>query len=154
MYNIVFDHDGTLVDTDRTGSLFPGIYDLIHELNDESTNLYVWTARNRASTVEFLKSLGIIGEFEDIHTATNALPKPIIEGLIGMLPENFDPQKTIVIGDSYTDMIGGKKIGAKALGVCWAHTSLEQKHILKEFGADQLFDEVSELKDFINNWRK
>lgn len=153
MYNIVFDHDGTLVDTESSRSLFPGIYELIHELNKSGTNLYVWTARNRASTVEFLKTLGIIGEFEDLSTATDALPKPVVDGLLAMLPNDFDPKKTVVIGDSYTDMIGAKKIGALALGVCWGHQSSEQREILVEFGADHIFNHVSELKEFLNNWR-
>ncbi len=153
MYHIIFDHDGTLVDTERTRSLFPGIYDLFSELAADSTKFYVWTARNRASTVEFLKSLGIIGEFEDICTATDAPPKPVVDGLLAMLPADFDASKTIVIGDSYTDMIGAKKIGAMAIGVTWGHARAEQREILKEFGADQLFNEVEELIKFIKEWR-
>lgn len=149
---IVFDHDGTLVDTDYTRKLYPGIKELIELIDSRGIAMYLWTARNRASTIEFLKTLGIIGKFQDICTSTDALPKPIIEGLLNMLPEDFDPQNTLVIGDSYTDMIGAKKIGAKSLGVCWAHSDLEGEKILKEFGADELFKTVEDLKKYIDKW--
>jgi len=154
MRHIVFDHDGTLVDTEKTRGLFPGIYELICELEQKGHEIYLWTARNRASTVEFLKTLGIIGKFSDICTSTDAQLKPVVDGLLNMLPENVDPNFVLVIGDSYTDMIGAKKIGATGIGVTWGHSSSEQAQVLREFGADIILNEVNELKDYINQWSK
>lgn len=43
------------------------IAEFLDELSQNDVKLYVWTARSRFSTVEFLKSLGIIGRFEQLH---------------------------------------------------------------------------------------
>jgi phosphoglycolate phosphatase len=150
----VFDHDGTLVDTEKTRELYPGIKELLEQIENNGDKIFLWTARNRASTIEFLKTLGIIGKFCDICTSTDAQPKPVVDGLLAMLPDDYQTQEVFVIGDSYTDMIGARKINAKALGACWAHTNSEQAEILKEFGADYLFHSVKDLKDTLNKWSK
>ena len=57
---IVFDHDGTLVDTESSDfKVFPEIKELLVDLSDLGFKLAVWTARPHRSTFLSLKNLGI-----------------------------------------------------------------------------------------------
>lgn len=146
--HIVFDHDGTLVDVDGSKALFSGISELLDELSQIDVKLYVWTARTRFSTVEFLKSLGIIGRFEQLHCSTDPCPKPETQGLSDML-DGAAPSSVVVVGDSFADMIGAKNYGAYAIAALWADGSPQHRQSLMESGADCLAATVGECKEKI-----
>ena len=58
--HIVFDHDGTLVNTDKFPySLFNGMKELLLDLKSQGFELYIWTARPRRSVLEITNQLGI-----------------------------------------------------------------------------------------------
>lgn len=146
--HIVFDHDGTLVDTNQTKSLYSGIENLLEELSQKGVKLYVWTARERFSTVEFLKSLGIISRFEELSCSTDCAPKPNKEGLLDMLGQ-ADPSTVIVVGDSGTDMVGAKNYGARSIAALW---SVPQDYVerraseMDRYGADFMARTVEDCK--------
>lgn len=146
--HVVFDHDGTLVNMQGGRVLFPGIRELLTELSQKQVKLYVWTARNRYSCVEILKSLDIIGFFEDISTATDCEPKPNPEGLEDMLP-GVNTQEVAMVGDSYTDMVGANKFGALAIGVLWDHPSDKAKEVLEHMGAHHICKTVAECRELL-----
>jgi phosphoglycolate phosphatase len=149
--HVVFDHDGTLVNTDlKNYELFDGIEDLVQSLQQQGIKSYVWTARNRYSTVEILKSLAIITSFEDISCATDTVPKPSPAGIEEMLP-GIDPSTVAVVGDSYADMIGANKFGAIAIGALWNDASEDAKQVLEEFGASHLCFSVKECKEILES---
>lgn len=147
--HVVFDHDGTLVDTSRTGELYSGILEMLEQLNQNGVKLYVWTARSRYSTVEFLKSLGIISRFEQLRCSTDADPKPCASGLADMLG-NPDPTSVIVVGDSFTDIAGAKSFGALSIGALWdsqdGQDRRRHRETLQECGANFLADSVEECR--------
>lgn len=149
--HIVFDHDGTLVDTSRHPKvLFKGIYELLKELKDIGLKLYVWTARDRKSTQEILKNLEISHIFEDISTATDGIPKPNLDGLETMLFD-VDPKNVLIIGDSYTDILGAKNFGCSSIVVLWDDPKNQDRvNSLKQFEADHICFEVSVCKKLIN----
>ncbi len=131
--HIVFDCDGTLVDTSQLKyCLYPGIKDLLIALAADSI-LYVWTARDRRSTLRILEELGISTFFEQISTIDDAFPKPHISGLVDML---HDTKKSLIcmIGDTSNDIIGAKNFGVKSIGVTWNRSA--SATVLKESGAD------------------
>jgi phosphoglycolate phosphatase len=130
---IVFDCDGTLVDTARLKyCLYPGIKDLLKALAGDST-LYVWTARDRRSTLRIFEELGITGFFEQICTIDDALPKPHISGLSEMLNET-QKNSICMIGDTTNDILGAKNFGIKSIGAVWNRGASEVT--MKEAGAD------------------
>ncbi len=144
--HIVFDHDGTLVDTNGNGQLYPGILDLLDKLGLEGLKLYVWTARTRHSTVEFLRSLDIITRFEDLYCSTDSYPKPDAEGLKEMLG-NVDPSTVVIIGDSMSDIYGASNYGAHSIGVCWASEGDSyHKQVLLDAGAEEVASTVVECE--------
>lgn len=147
--HIVFDHDGTLVKFElNKKSLFDGVKEFLKALNQNGSKLYVWTARNRQSTIESLKSHGILHYFEDICTSTDADVKPSTDGLESMLGDT-DKSHICVIGDSITDIVGAKSFKVMALGAAWNNPCDSELSYLKEYGADYVFKEVQECMSFV-----
>jgi len=146
---IVFDHDGTLVNTSIYDyALYPGMLKLLIHLEQKGIRLYVWTARNRNSTVEILRSLGIIDKFDELACGNEAKRKPEIEALENLLP-GIDPKEVAMIGDSLGDIIGGSKFGASAFGAMWGHGSDYVKEAFLEHGAVESFMRVEDLESYL-----
>lgn len=146
MKHIVFDCDGTLVDTSGTrNQLFPGIKDFL-EAHRKDCLYYVWTARGRTSTVRILEELGIRFYFEDISTPDDAIPKPHIAGLVDLLGRTAK-SAICVIGDSGNDMLGAKNFGVLAIGAMWNKDTRES--YLKGAGADFIVSDPVECSKLI-----
>jgi phosphoglycolate phosphatase len=144
--HIVFDCDGTLIDTSFFEyRLYPGIKELLLELSGEN-NLYVWTARGRASTLRLLEQSGLSSFFQDISTPDDAPQKPHIQGLkdlVGDVPKH----SVCVIGDSSYDIIGAKSFGVLSLGAVWSKEARIES--LREAGADFIVSHPSECSKLI-----
>lgn len=131
--HIVFDCDGTLVDTsDFRYVLYPGIKELLLDLAPDYA-LYVWTARDRLSTLRILKELGVLELFENLCTVDDALPKPHISGLAQLV--GTSPKSQIcVVGDTSNDILGARSFGVKSIGAGWNQEL--RVGILQELGVD------------------
>lgn len=146
MKYIVFDCDGTLVDTStRDYSLFPGIRELVVELAAVH-QLYVWTARDRISTLRILQENGIYSYFEGLATVSDAPPKPHIGGLQSLL-NGVAKEAICVIGDSSNDIFGAKLFGVTAIGAAWSPQTNGSN--LKDAGADFIVSHPSECSKLV-----
>lgn len=146
--HIIFDHDGTLVDTTKyPRSLFKGMKELLKTLRSHGVECYVWTARNRASTVEILESLAIIGHFKALSCGGEMTPKPSTDGLEALLID-APKEEILVIGDSFGDVIGGTSFGAFSVGALWGHGSENARSQMEKVGAQKCFSSVSEFETF------
>ncbi len=147
--HIVFDHDGTLIDTTQLDkALFPGIKDMLTELKELGAHLYVWTARGRQSASDILSAQGVLSYFDSMVCGGEAPQKPDITGLQEMLYD-IDPEEVIILGDSLGDIIGGKSLGAVSLGALWAHGSDEASGMYYEYGAKRCFLSIEECREYI-----
>lgn len=149
--DIVFDHDGTLVDTTvYPRSLFKGLKELLHDLNSQGVNCYIWTARNRQSTTEILTELGVIGQFKAMSCGGEMAQKPSVEGIENL---GINPSKdgVLVIGDSLGDVIGGSSFGAFSAGALWGHGTDRGRAQMQKVGADICFATVEEFKKFLKD---
>ncbi len=98
--------------------LFDEMKDLLIKLIESGYRLYVWTARDRMSTISILKSLDVVKFFYEFRCLDDTIPKPHPKGLQEMLP-GVDKSKVIMIGDSITDIQGAKEFGCKSIAALW-----------------------------------
>jgi phosphoglycolate phosphatase-like HAD superfamily hydrolase len=116
---IIFDHDGTLVDTDSPDfKVFPGIKELLVDCQKLKFDLAVWTARSHKSTVESLKSLDIAHFFGEIYGHDDGLSKPHPMGL-QQISAGLNKQQILHIGDSIGDVEGALSFGIEVIAACW-----------------------------------
>lgn len=142
--HIVFDHDGTLVDTsglDRV--LYIGMKDLLKELRGQGIKLYIWTARGRKSTLEIIDEVGISSFFEELSCQGESSSKPSPEGIKHILYD-VDPACVCVIGDSSGDMVGSKLYGSYGIGALWGHGTDRGRQVMMNSGADICCESVVE----------
>lgn len=146
MRHVVFDCDGTLLDTSsHPYRLYPGIKELLNDLAQDCT-LYVWTARGRASTLRVLQESGVVQLFEAFYTADDGVGKPYVQGLdslVGACPK----ESIIVIGDTSNDIFGAKNFGIKSIGVLWNGEA--RRSVLLECGADFIATDPKECSKLI-----
>jgi phosphoglycolate phosphatase len=99
-------------------ALFEGIKDLLLELSKRQYSLYVWTGRDRKSTLDILKDLGVVGMFYDFRTASDGMPKPHPQGMYELVGD-FEKTKVILIGDTVADQQGASNFGCSFLPAGW-----------------------------------
>lgn len=126
--------------------LFNGVKTLLDKLIADGFKVYVWTGRERPSTLEILDNIGIKEAFEDIRCRGDCDPKPSVAGLTEML-SGIDPNKIVVIGDSYADMQGAKAFEAWAIGCTWCENA--RADILTDYGADVIIDQPLDCYNWI-----
>lgn len=145
-YHIVFDCDGTLLDTSNFRySLFDGIKELLEELSKDCT-LYVWTARDRSSLKRYLEEFGISSYFSATCTLEDAPAKPHIAGLVQLLGET--PKESVcVVGDTMNDILGAKHFGAKSIAAAW--NKEVKSAFLADIGADFIVNDPLECSKII-----
>lgn len=121
-YCVVFDHDGTLVNTAPSLGekihVYPGILEVLQILSDKNIDLYIWSARPRASMIRITKELGLFSYFRDVRGSDDTLPKPHPAGL-KELTEIYPETNVVHIGDGTGDYNGAKLLGIPFIAACW-----------------------------------
>ena len=124
--------------------LYPGIEGTLEELRTLGLQLAVLSNSEGIFIRTILERLGVASRFfrlvgEDDMPA----PKPDPRGLLRMLElAGSEPQRSVYVGDSRTDLETARAAGLIAIGVTWgAHTRRE----LEDFGFDALIDEPAQL---------
>lgn len=148
MRQVVFDCDGTLLDTSKYPSTFyPGIKELLLDLATDC-QLFVWTARGRDSTLRVLEENGVRHLFEAVVTPDDAPPKPHVRGLQDLVGDSVKAS-ICVIGDSSVDMAGARNFGVLAIGAIW--NSRAEVGYLREAGADFIVSHPAECSKLIRS---
>lgn len=146
MKHVIFDCDGTLIDTSGPKyKLFPGIKELL-EKHKEECIFYVWTARGRSSTLRILEELGLYSYFDSFFTVDDGLSKPHVMGLVTLVGKTAK-DSICVIGDSTSDILGAKNFGVLAIGATW-NKDVKPEH-LQVSGADFIVSHPSECSKLI-----
>ncbi|MDA8793192.1 HAD-IA family hydrolase [Bacteriovoracaceae bacterium] len=138
----VFDLEGTLVETSYQEIIcLPEIKRLLADLDANGKSLYLWTMRDRKSSLEILKQTGLISYFTDFCClgSDSYAYKPDPEGIISMLPDDFNSEEVLVVGDSYKDMQAGKRLKSHTLCAGWySAPNKEMVQRLECLGVDQV----------------
>ncbi len=129
-------------------NLFDEIFDLLVKLSSRKCRLHLWTARDQRSAMIILKQHGLESFFNTMSFATETDSKPHSKSL------TFDWMRAsknsiVVIGDSPTDMLGAKNIGALAVAAVW--DPYAHHNSLIAAGADLHFSKIGELDSWLTN---
>lgn len=106
---------------------FPGIPQLLQQLQKAGATLAVVTSRRQEGTYRSLDHMGITGYFQAIICAeqsTTHKPEPE-PALIALAQLEKKPANAIFIGDSFYDLRCGRQAGTKTCGVTWGAGTLE-----------------------------
>lgn len=124
---------------------FDGIAELMDRLSERGLEIYVWTARDRASTREILMRLGLMKYVLEMRCFDDCTPKPHPQGLLELTGHIENKKEIIVIGDSTTDIKGALQYGAHAFAAIWGPSA--NKDELLAAGAEQLVQTPEEFLD-------
>lgn len=141
--------------TDNFGDqikLFPGIKELILEVEKQGFKMGLVTSRLYKTTMEGLEKFGIKEYFDVIVTAEDVTkhkpdPQPINIALEKM---GSVPEKSVMLGDTLFDLLCSANAGVKSVLVSWSLAlGGKTKEELGEAAPDYIIDKPEELLDII-----
>ncbi|MCR4689944.1 MAG: HAD-IA family hydrolase [Lachnospiraceae bacterium] len=123
---------------------FPGVEELLDELDRKNIIMTIATARNRKSLTDFLTKWGMLERFQLILCGEDTKRlKPFPDPVLKTLEElDIRPENALVIGDMPVDIEMGKSAGAYTCGVTYGNSDRES---LKKAGADFVVDSLEEF---------
>ncbi|HNB28837.1 MAG TPA: HAD-IA family hydrolase [Alphaproteobacteria bacterium] len=125
--------------------LFPGIRDLILDLEAPDVFLGVATGKNLRGLEHTLRGHGLRERFHTLQTADLCRSKPDPEMVLRAMAETaMEPAATVVIGDTSFDMEMARAAGATAIGVAWGYHDVAE---LWSSGAQAVISHPAELLD-------
>lgn len=126
--------------------LFPGVVTMIRRLQKLGHIFYLWTARDRSSTLDLLRQVGIINWFKDIRCGDDGERKPHPEGLQEMLSD-INKEDIIMVGDGTMDIEGAKQFGVASIGAIWSRVT--NRHVLTSCGASYIAETPHHCLEFL-----
>ncbi|MFB7138070.1 pyrophosphatase PpaX [Gottfriedia sp. NPDC056225] len=120
------------------------VYETIETLHRLGYKIGIVTTKAR-NVVEMGLSLGRLKQFFDvvvtIDDVQNAKPHP--EPIqLALKKLNSIPEESLMVGDNYHDIEGGKNAGTKTAGVAW---SLKGKEFLATYKPDFMLEKMSDI---------
>lgn len=100
---------------------YPGILNILNSKQFESHHMAIITNKNIISSQLLLSELNIIGFFQTIRGGgLNLNLKPEPDMLVDAMNElNLEPNQTVMIGDSWTDILSARNAGIVSILVDW-----------------------------------
>ena len=133
---------------ESTLKVFPEIPHVLEILNKRKVPCFVVSSKKTAVVKRNLAAHDLVAFFEEIigsDAVTHYKPHP--EGINKVVAHyQFDPTKTIMIGDAIFDIQMGKAAGVKTIAVTWGSHDPKK---LSEENPDALVDAPREILDFL-----
>lgn len=133
---------------ESTLKVFPEIPHVLEILNKRKVPCFVVSSKKTAVVKRNLAAQDLVAFFEEIigsDAVTHYKPHP--EGINKVVAHyQFDPTKTIMIGDAIFDIQMGKVAGVKTIAVTWGSHDPKK---LSEENPDALVDAPREILDFL-----
>lgn len=132
----------------RQEKLFPGIIDVLDQVEEAGYLLSIITSRSSGRLQDLLDANGLGKRFIKLKTTDNGPGKPNPFLMNQTLSElGIDKENAVMVGDTTFDMLMARSAGTAAIGVCWGVHDPEE---LSEAGAHHVIDEVHLLPGTIN----
>jgi phosphoglycolate phosphatase len=127
--------------------LFPGIGELLVDLDGGSRRLAIATGKSRRGVDHLLGKHGLAGRFVSVQTADGNPSKPHPAMLLQAIAEaGGRPDEACMIGDTTYDMEMATLAGVAAIGVGWGHHTADQ---LTAAGARAVARDATALRDLL-----
>ena len=127
---------------------FDGVYETVHTLKNSGVKIGIVTTKVLRVVEKGLK-LARLDPFFDVIVALDHVknakpdPEPIYKALALL---ESKPEETIMVGDNYHDILGGKNAGTKTAAVAW---SMKGKDYLMGFSPDYLLENMTDLLEIM-----
>jgi len=120
------------------------VFETVEALHNKGYKIGIVTTKAR-NVVEMGLNFSRLKQFFDtvitIDDVKNAKPHP--EPIqLALKKLNSTPEETIMVGDNYHDIEGGKNAGTKTAGVAW---SLKGKDFLETYQPDFMLEKMSDI---------
>lgn len=132
---------------------YEGVFEAVKALKEAGFKLGIVTTKKRDIALRGLQISGLIDYFEvivaydDIERA-----KPDPEAILkAMQILHSTAKETIMIGDNYHDILGGKNAGTKTAGVAWSEKG---RDYLAGFDPDYMLENMLDLLDIVGSIHK
>ncbi|QTL97744.1 HAD-IA family hydrolase [Iocasia frigidifontis] len=133
--------------------VFPTGLETIDYLKDQGYYVAILTNKGRGGLINGLEMFNLTDKI-DIYLSKDDLnkPKPDIEGFkIIMDSLKLRPEEVLMVGDSPSDIIGGKNAGIKTVLV--SYTCFKLKEVMK-LNPDYFIDQLNDLIDIVESDQK
>ncbi len=126
---------------------FPGIRELLQELQDLGIRIAMVTGKGPHSTIISLERFGLRSFFEYVETGSPTGPVKA-EGIAAILRhwKDLSLSEIIYVGDAPSDIIASRKAGIAVMSAAWASTAEPDK--LRD--ADQVFLSVKDFSSYLS----
>lgn len=127
-------------------TLFEGIKELLEEITQTGTPVYVATSKYEAYAKRVLENFGILRYFKDVAGADYSGYHATKTGLVaGLLLRNGirNPEEVVVVGDTHYDINAAADLELDSIGVSYGFSSFEQ---IEKINPDYIAQTVSELR--------
>lgn len=128
--------------------IYPGILELLYELNDNKYICSICTGKDRKRTREILRYFNIEHLFKTIVCSDDVVhPKPHPESLLFIMEQlNALPEETTLIGDGINDILAAQKAGINSVAVTWGE--LDERE-LEKHNPNQICSSVVQLRNIL-----
>ena len=127
---------------------YPGISELLAELQQRNIKLALVTSKHRVSSLRAFRVLGLMGIFEVLVCADDVErhkpdPLPVRQALEQL---GSEAARAIFVGDSPHDMVSGSRAGVRTAAACWGPFAREH---LEPSAPDYWLREPADLLDLL-----
>ena len=130
-------------------SVYPGVKEMLGELKRKGKTLVVATSKYELFAGQILEHFGLAEYFDFVAGASkdeSRSEKPdVIQYAIDSLGIS-NPSETVMIGDRFYDILGGKECGLATIGVLYGYGSREE---FENAGADYIAETVEDIASLI-----
>jgi pyrophosphatase PpaX len=129
---------------DRLVTEFKGVNETVKALKASGFKIAIVSTKILDTVIKGL-NLTKLDPYFDVIVALDHVkqPKPDPEAIYVALKQlDSTPEKAIMVGDNYHDILAGKNAGTKTAGVAW---SMKGKDFLAKYDPDFILDEMTDL---------
>lgn len=126
--------------------VYPGIRELLEATQNAGYVNYVCTAKNETAAAQLSEHFGLAPYIQEVIGAKTAEDNKttILARLIA--EEKIDPSEVVMIGDRYTDLLGGRENKTRTIGVLYGYGPKEE---LESLEPDAICDTVEDLREYL-----